>query len=143
MKTYDAQGPLTIAYYMGLVDFPTPNLASAVQRPAGVSHCRVEEIHVAVTETFNGTSNPGHVLIGTAADPDKFADLDMGVAAITDGYGTNDFPAAIKEAGEFIDLDRDGDAGVSLDQLEVVTTPMVDAGTETGIGHVTVVLSWY
>ena len=143
MKSYDAQGPLTISYYLGLVDFPAVDLATAIQRPLGVSHCRVEELHVSVTEVFNGSVSGALLQVGTAADPDKFAELDMGLAAVTDGYGTNDDPDAIKTAGKFIDLDRDGDAGAALDQLELASVANVDAGTETGIGNCTVVLSWY
>ncbi len=141
MKTYD--NPLTISYDLGEHDFPDANMALAIQRPKGVSSCRIEEMHVAVTETFNGSVSKAFLRIGTASDPDKFAELDMDLAVITDGWGTNDDTDAIKDAGVFIDLDRDGDAGASLDQLEITSVANVDSGTETGIGHVTVVLSWF
>ncbi len=141
MKTYD--NPLTISYNLGEHDFAAGNMALAIQRPKGVKSCRVEEMHVAVTEVFNGSVSKAFLRIGTASDADKFAELDMDLAANTDGWGTNDDTDAIKTAGQFIDLDRAGDAGVSLDQLEVTTLQNVDGGTETGIGHVTVVLSWF
>ncbi len=141
MKTYD--NPLTISYNLGEHDFAAGNMALAIQRPKGVSSCRVEEMHVAVTEVFNGSTSGAMLRIGTASDADKFAEMDMGLAANTDGYGTNDDTDAIKDAGLFIDLDRDGDAGASLDQLEITSLQNVDSGTETGIGWVTVVLSWF
>jgi hypothetical protein len=145
MKSYDTQGPLTISYAVGdgLVDIADGSvLALAIQRPLGVSSCRVDEIHVQVTETFTAVTLAAHILIGTASDADKFADLSMGVAAATDGYGTNDYAAAIKTAGKFIDLNRDGDSSASLDQLEV-TTVANTGGTPAGIGTITVTLSWF
>ena len=140
MKSYD--DPLTISYSFGLHDFAAGNLAVAIQRPKGVSSCRVDELHVAVTEVFNGVTTNAFLRIGTASDADKFAELDMGAAAATDGWGTNDDPDAVKAAGLFIDLDRDGDSSAALDQLEV-TSLQNTGGTPTGIGWVTIVLSWY
>lgn len=142
MKSYDQSGPLTISYSFGLHDFAAGNLANAIQRPKGISHARIDELHVGVTEVFNAVTTPAFLRVGTATDADKFAELNMGTAAATDGYGTNDDPDAIKTAGEFIDLDRDGDSGALLDQLEV-TTLQNTGGTPTGIGWVTIVVSWY
>jgi hypothetical protein len=140
MKTYD--NPLTISYSLGSHDFGAGAGAHAIQRPKGVSRARIEEIHVAVSETFNQVTTPAYVRIGTAADADKFAELNMAAAAITDGYGTNDDQDAVKAAGLAIDLDRGGDAGAALDQLEV-TFVAPTGGTPAGIGEVTVVISWY
>ena len=145
MKSYDQVGPLTISYPVGdgIVDIAdgTPE-ALAIQRPPNVSSCRLEEIHTQVSETFTADTLEGHILIGTAADPDKFADLGMALAAATDGDGTNDYPGAIKDAGRFIDLDRDGDSGATLDQLEV-TTVANTGGTPAGQCTIVVVLSWF
>lgn len=140
MYSYDQ--PLTIAYSLGLQDIAAAGAAFAIQKPKGMDHCRVEEIHVSVTEVFNAVTTAAFIRIGTASDADKFAELNMGTAAATDGYGTNDDTDAIKAAGLFIDLDRDGDSGAALDQLEVVTVANT-GGTPTGIGYVTVVLSWF
>lgn len=140
MLGYDQ--PLTISYSMGLLDFAAAATANAIQRPYGKKFARIEELHVAVSEVFNAVTTPAYLNIGTASDPDKFASLNMGTAAATDGYGTNDDPDAILAAGKLIDLDRDGDSGASLDQLEVVTVQNT-GGTPTGIGEVTVVISWY
>ena len=140
MAGYD--NPLTISYSLGLLDFAAGATANAIQRPAGKEHARIEELHVSVTEVFNGVTTNAFLQVGTASDANKFADMDMGAAAATDGYGTNDDPDAILAAGAFIDLDRDGDSGASLDQLEITTVPNT-GGTPTGIGEVTVVISWF
>ena len=145
MKSYDQSGPLTISYPVGdgIVDIADGSvLALAIQRPPNVSSCRVEEIHTQVSETFNAVTTSAFIRIGTASDADKFAELDMGTAAATDGYGTNDDTDAIKAAGKFIDLDRDGDSGAALDQLEV-TTLANTGGTPAGQCTIVIVLSWF
>lgn len=138
--SYD--NPLRVSYNMGIHDFGAGGDALALQRPVGRNFARVEEIHVAVTETFTADTTPGYVRIGTASDADKFAELAMGTAADTDGYGTNDDTDAIKAAGKEIDLDNDGDAGASLDQLEVAFVAPT-GGTPAGQGYVTIVMSWW
>jgi hypothetical protein len=141
MSGYD--NPLTISYNFGSHDFGAGAGAHAVQRPYGTTMCRIEEIHVGpITETFTADTTAAFVRVGTASDPDKFAELAMATAAATDGYGTNDDNDAIKAAGKFIDLNRDGDSGASLDQLEV-TFVAPTGGTPAGIGVPTVVLAWY
>lgn len=134
--------PLRVSYNMGIHDFGAGGDDLALQRPVGKNFARVEEIHVAVTETFTADTTPGYVRIGTASDADKFAELNMGTAADTDGYGTNDDTDAIKAAGKEIDLDNDGDAGASLDQLEVAFVAPT-GGTPAGMGYVTIVMSWW
>ena len=73
MSGYD--NPLTITYGIGLtrtVDIADGVvIATAIQRPLGKSMCRVEEIHVQVTETFTADTLEAHILIGTASDADK------------------------------------------------------------------------
>ena len=133
---------LTVSYNMGAYDFGNASEALAIQRPYGKSWARIEEIHVAVTETFTATTTPAYVRIGTASDNDKFAELNMSTAADTDGWGTNDDNDAIKSAGLDIDLDRDGDSGASLDQLEVNFVAPT-GGSPAGIGFVTIVISWW
>lgn len=141
MNGYDK--PLTISYNFGSHDFGAGAGAHAVQRPKDAKFARIEEIHLGpITETFNQVTTPGYVRVGTASDADKFAELNCAAAAATDGYGTNDDQDAIKAAGLRIDLDRDGDSGASLDQLEV-TFVAPTGGTPAGIAVVTVVISWY
>ena len=140
MKSYD--NPLTISYSLGSHDFGAGAGAYAIQRPKGKGSARIEEIHLAVSETFTDDSTTGFVRIGTAADADKFAELSTATAAATDGFGTNDDQDAIKTAGLFIDLDRDGDSGAALDQLEVALVAPT-GGVPAGIALVTIVVSWF
>jgi hypothetical protein len=141
MSGYDA--PKQQSYNFGSHDFGAGAGAHAIQRPVGMVSGRVAEIHVGpITEVFNAVTTPGYVRIGTAADADKFAELNMGAAAVSDGYGTNDDPDAVKDAGKFIDLNRDGDSGACLDQLEV-TFVAPTGGTPTGIGVVAVMMEWW
>lgn len=133
---------LPISYNLGLIDFGAGTVALAIQPPVGKTFGRIEDIHVAVTETFTTDTTPGYVRIGTASDADKFAELNMGTAAATDGFSTRDDSDAIKAAGLRIDLGRDGDSGAALDQLEVAAVAPT-GGTPAGIGYVTVVISWF
>jgi len=133
--------PLTISYG-GVLNWDDGDEATAIQRPLNKKFARIEEIHVMVTEAFDATTTAAFLRIGTASDNDKFAELSMGTAADTDGYGTNDDTDAIKAAGKFIDLDRDGDSGASLDQLEVNFVEST-GGVPSGIGWFTICISWF
>ena len=139
-RFYD--NPLTISYNFGEIDIADAAEVLAIARPNGKKHARIEEIHCAVSETFNGVTTNAFIRIGTASDADKFAELDMGAAADTNGYGTQDDTDAIKAAGNHIDLDRDGDSGVSLTQLEVATVANT-GGTPAGKCYITIVISWW
>ena len=139
-QSYD--NPTVISYNMGELDLGAGAEAPAIRIPAGKKFARIEEIHVAVSETFTAVTTPGYVRLGTAADADKFVELNMGTAADTNGYGTSDDADAIKSAGKFIDLDRDGDAGVALTQLEL-NTVQPTGGTPAGRGYLTVAIAWW
>ena len=143
-KSYDQ--PLVITYNFGLHDFAAGNLASAISAPRGMTGCRIEEIHVSVTEVFNAVTTPAFVRIGTSADADKFAELNMNVAAATDGYGIDDDPdpdSVLIDNGYggkgVVDMSSSGE---NIDQLEVVTVQNT-GGTPTGIGHLTVAVAWW
>lgn len=138
--TYDR--PFTVPYCFGVIDFGAGNVASAIPKPYGMTFARIEEISVSVSETFNQVTTPGYVRVGTASDADKFAEMNMGAAAITDGYSTKDDTDAIKAAGLNINLASDGDSGAALAQLEV-TFVAPTGGTPAGIGIPTIVVSWW
>jgi len=142
MSTYD--NPLTISYNFGLQDMAAAAFAGAISAPYGKTRCRIEEIHVSVTEVFNEVSTPAYVRIGVAADADKFAELNMGSAAATDGFGIDDdaAPTTVRfdngYGGEGV-VDMTTEA---IDQLEVVTVQNT-GGTPTGIGYLTIAVSWW
>lgn len=134
------ENPLPMSYNFGEQDFTAAN-AFAIRKPKNARFAKIREIHVAVTTTFTQDTNPGYVRVGTTGDADKFAELNMGTAAATDGYGTHDNDA-IEDAGEIIDLENDGDSGASLSQLEVAMVSPT-GGTPAGAGIVTVVVEWF
>lgn len=136
-KTYDM--PLTVSHNLGSHDFGAGGDALAIGRPPGVQFARVSLLGLAATETFTNDTTPAYVRVGTASDADKFAEFDLGTTADTDGLTTN---VGVTAAGNFIDLDRDGDSGASLDQLEVAFVAPT-GGTPAGIGSVTLVVDWW
>lgn len=140
MASYDQ--PILMSYPLGDHDYGAGGDALAIQPPAGVSFGRIIDIHGAVKETFTAVTTAAFVRIGTAGDPDKFAELNFGTAADTDGFSTRDDPDAIKDAGKFIDLARDGDSGAALDQLEVALVAPT-GGTPAGIASTVVMIGWW
>lgn len=125
--------PLTVSYNMGLHDFGAGGDALAIKPPPGRNRGRIEDIHVAVTETFNQVTTPAYIRVGTAGDADKYAELNMGAAADTDAYNLRNTGAQTS----VIDLDAD-----SISQVEVAYVAPT-GGTPAGIGYVTIVISWF
>ena len=118
-----------------------------------MTFCFIEEIHVHVTELFNHTTNQGFVRIGTASDADAFAEMGMGLAADTDGWGIRDYDAAAAANGGTPPTRKDnsyggvgvinvGPEGADIDQLEV-TTVQVTGGIPAGKGYVSICLAWW
>lgn len=133
--SYDT--PVRVSYNLGNVaggvDFGAGNSAYAIKPPAGKKVGNVVDIHLSVNETFTQVTTPGYVRLGTAADADKYAELNCGAAAITDAYNLDD-------AGSInarIDLEADG-----ITQVEVACIAPT-GGTPAGIANVTVVIDWF
>lgn len=151
-RHYD--NPLRISYGRGHeIDFGAGAEAWAIKVPPGVTMCQIEEIHVQVTETFNQTTLQGFVRIGTAGDADAFAELGMGVAANTDGWGIRDFDAAVAANGGTPPTLKDnsyggsgvinvGPEGADIDQLEVSTSAPT-GGIPAGKGYLSISLAWW
>lgn len=137
---------LVISYSLGLIDFGAGNSSHAIKPPYGLKNGMVIDIHVSVTETFNQVTTPAYVRIGTAADADKYAQLNLGAAAITDAYNSADVnPFLISGddvASRIIDMDRDGTSGAAISQLEVACIAPT-GGTPAGIGYLTAVVGWW
>lgn len=121
-------GPVT--YNFGLHDFGAGAGAFAFKGPPG-KRGRIEDIGVAVTETFNAVTTPGYVRVGTGADPDAYAELNMGTAAATDFYNTQDDTDAI--INNLLPADT---------QIEVAFVAPT-GGTPAGIGYVHIVVTWF
>jgi hypothetical protein len=122
--------PLTITYSLGEHDFGAGGDALAIKAPAGFEHGRIRDIGVMVTETFNQVTTPGYVRMGTAADADAYAELNMAAAADTDYYNVRD------------DTDAIIDANVTDTQIEVALVAPT-GGTPAGKGHVNIVIDWF
>lgn len=120
----------TITYNLGLHDFGAGGDALAIKGPAGKTG-RIIDIGVAVTETFNQVTTPAYVRLGTAADPDAYAELNMAAAADTDYWNTQDDTDAI--IAEALPADT---------QIEVALVSPT-GGVPAGIGHVHVAIEWY
>ena len=122
--------PLVITYNLGLHDFGTAGDALAIKAPSGYASGRIMDIGVAVTETFTATTTPAYVRLGTTTDADAYAELNMGTAADTNYYNTQD------------DTDAIIDADVTSTQIEVALVAPT-GGTPAGIGHVHVTIAWF
>lgn len=92
---------------------------------------RIIDVGVYVTETFTADTTPGYVRVGTASDPDAYAQLQMDAAAITDTWNTVDDPDAI--LNEALPADT---------QIEVAFVAPT-GGTPAGKGHPYIVVEWY
>ena len=137
MKSYD--NAESQSYHIGLVDFGAGGAANSIPVPSWATGARVVGASVnGLTEAFTADTTGSGLLIGTAADPDKFFDGLVGVVALTDSA---EF-AGFTDAGLEIHLGYDGDAGVALTQLEV-TMVAPTGGTPGGIGLTTITIAWY
>ena len=103
-----------------------------------MGRCRVAGISVQATEVFAGSTSTARVELGTAADPNRYADADIGTTADTDGF----------EAAEadFFDIGQGGKGIVdiateAITQIEVGLIAAV--GTPTGQGFTTIHLDWW
>ena len=129
--SYD--NPLVVSYNMGTIS--TSNLTRAIKPPLGYKTGRVVDIHADVTTTFNQVTTPGLVEVGTAADPDKYASLNMGAAAAGSGYNFQDFDGI--SGKDDINFHVDG-----VTSLQYKYTAMT-GGTPAGVANVTVVVAWF
>jgi hypothetical protein len=131
--------PMRVSYGLGLVDFGAADEATAIAVPPGKTRCRIESISVMATEVFAGSSSTARIELGTAADPNRYADTDMGTLADTDGHD-------IDPATDLFDIGHGG-AGViditteNITQIEVGLIAAV--GTPTGQGYTTITLAWW
>lgn len=123
--------PLVITYNLGLIDFgDTTDVNMAIKAPNGYENGRIMDIGVAVTEVFNAPTTPAYIRLGTTTDADAYAELNMGTAAATDYYNTQD------------DTDAIIDADVTNTQIEVALIAVTGA-SPTGIGEVHITVAWF
>lgn len=122
--------PKTVTYSLGEHDFGAGGDALAIKAPRGYENGRIVDVGVMVTETFTADTTPGYVRLGTASDANAYAELNMGTAADTDYYNTQD------------DTDAIISADVTSDQIEVALVAPT-GGTPAGKGYVNIVIDWF
>ena len=123
--------PRTITYNLGLQDFgDTTDVDLAIKAPRGAAWGELLDVGVAVTEVFNEPTTPAYIRLGTATDADAYAELNMGTAAATDYWNTQDDPNAIINAK------------IPDTQVEVALIAVTGA-SPTGIGYVSITIAWY
>ena len=120
-----------MTYTLPDVDFGAGDSAYAIKAPNGYDNGTILDVGVVVTETFNQVTTPGYVRIGTASDADAYVELNMGAAAATDYYNTQDDTNAIIE-----------EKIPSATQVEVACIAPT-GGTPAGIGSVQISILWY
>ena len=134
-KSYDQ--PLVVSYGLGLHDYGTAGDALSIPVPFGKTRFRVEDIIVmaAGAEDFD---TGGKVELGTAADPNHYAELDIGVLVDTDSKSISDPDAELFDIGHggkgIADIGQEG-----ITQIEVLLT----TSTSTGFGYTTIVIGWW
>lgn len=121
--------PRTVTYTLPGVDFGAGNSAHAIKAPARFTKGLILDVGVVVSETFTEDTTQGFVRLGSATDADAYAELQMGTAAATDFYNTQDDPDAIINPN------------VTSTQIEVACIAPT-GGTPAGIGDVVIVIDW-
>lgn len=126
---YDNAKSLTVL--LAQHDFGAGAGAASFKLPKG-KRGRIVDIGVTnITEGFTAVTTPAKVHVGTSADADAFATLNVGTPAATDTFNTVDDPDAIISA----DLPADT-------QIEVAYVAST-GGTPAGIGQAFLVVEYY
>ena len=110
-------------------DFGAGSEIFSLRGPTG-KRGTLQHVAVAVTETFTDTTTQGFVRVGTAADNDAFAELQMGTAADEDYWDQTD------------DTDSIIDAAIPADTLVEVNLVAPTGGTPAGQGLVLIEIDW-
>ena len=132
--SYD--NPRQQIYSLGSVNLgATGSDAFAIAVPAGKTRCKIDDINAMCTETFN--DGAAKVEIGTAADPNHYAELTIGTLADTNGLSMDPETEAFDNGqggNGVVDIATEG-----ITQLEVVLTQ----ASVDGIAFINIVISWW
>ena len=109
----------------------TPTVFS-FKGPTGMQGTIID-VGIEVTETFACDSTEASFLVGTTADDDAYAKLN-----ITDGTALTDTFNIQNDTNAITDEALPADT-----QIECTPVVGVDSGTEAGIGYPYVVVEWY
>jgi hypothetical protein len=130
---------MRISYGLGLVDYGTgSDEATAIAVPPGMTRCRIESIAAQATEVFAGSTSTARLELGTAADPNRYADTDFGTLADTNGYEA--------AAADFFDIGHGGPGVVDIttENITQIEVGLISAtGTPTGQAFTTITVAWW
>ena len=128
-----------ISHSFGLFDYGGAGDATAIPVPRGKTRCRIEDIILSAAEVF---TTGGKVEVGTAGDPNRYAELLIGTLADTEGLNVTDPDNELFDIGHggkgVVDVSASGD---NITQLEVVFT--ITGGIPTGQAWTTIVITWW
>jgi len=139
MSGTNYDNPMRVSYGLGLVDYGTgSDEATAIAVPLGATRCRIESIAVMATEVFAGSTSTARIELGTGADPNRYADTDMGTLADTNGHEA--------AAAEYFDIGHGGPGVVDIttESITQIEVGLISAtGTPTGQGFTTITIAWW
>lgn len=133
--------PTRITYTYPALAFGGASSSSTIKPPRGKFQGTIEDIHVAVTVLFTAVTTPAFIRLGYSGDHDYYAELNMGTAAASAGFGTVDIAGGTSPIYRRIDLKNDPIPGV----LTAVLINFVAAtgGSPAGTGSVNVAIGWW
>jgi len=124
-------------------DFGAGAATHEIKPPYGCNMGRLVDIEVEVTENFTADTTPGYVQVGNSNDLDMYGELELGLAADAgEVYGSGDDDIFGAAAQDFVDMSRDGAAGVAIDDV-LLTFVAPTGGTPAGKGLVNVTMAWW
>ncbi|MCA0341110.1 MAG: hypothetical protein LCH99_15465 [Proteobacteria bacterium] len=118
--------PNRMSYTFGEEDIADAARALSVRGPTGKDG-RLVAVSISSTETFNAVTTPAHLLIGTAADTDAYADVNVGTLAATDSLFKSYF---------------DQNITIPKDTQVEITEVAPTGGTPAGKAYFTVTIDW-
>jgi len=118
--------PNRLSYTFGEEDIADAARALSVRGPTGKDG-RLVGVSISATETFNAVTLPAHLLIGTAADTDAYADITIGPLAATDSMFSG-----------YLDRNVTIPKDTQIEITEVANT----GGTPAGKAYFTVTIDW-
>lgn len=119
--------PKVISYGFGEYDFGNATEALAIKGPSGMQG-RILDICLSASETFTATTTPAYIRLGTASDPDAYAEMNCSTTADTNALNT-------WTRGVTTTLPADT-------QIEVAFIAPT-GGTPAGKGYVNIAIMWY
>jgi hypothetical protein len=116
-------------YSFGELDVADAAETLSIKGPAGKAG-RLVGVAFSATETFNAVTTSAKIQVGTAADPDAYAQLDLGTLADTDSLD------ASEQSGAIID------PAIPADTQVEITCVANTGGTPAGKGFLHVFVDW-